>query len=151
MRTCTVSSQEAQAKEGGEAQQKKKKMAVVVFSGSLDRLTGVAMLVSGAVAMEYNVELYLMLWAVHAFKKENVGKITHLSEFKEFEPEMAKRLNWYDLIKRAKKLGSVKIYACAGSAAVWNVIPEDLELVDGIIGVGEIVERLAEADVALFV
>jgi len=46
-----------------------KKMCVSVFSGSVDRLIGLAMLVSSAAAMGMKIELFLQLWDAYAFKK----------------------------------------------------------------------------------
>ncbi len=134
-----------------------KKMCVSVFSGSVDRLTGLAMLVSGAAAMGMKVELFLQLWGAYAFKKDVIGKNMNFSEFQDKAPEVAKRLqelklpSWFELIKEAKKVGDVKIYLCSTAAAIWNVKKEDLELVDDIIGAGEWAEKSAEADITLFV
>ncbi|MGC8675446.1 DsrE/DsrF/DrsH-like family protein [Fervidicoccus sp.] len=132
-------------------------MAVVVFSGSIDRLTGLAMLVSGAVAMGYEVELFLQLWGVYAFKKDVVKKNMNFSEFQDKAPEVAKRLqelnvpSWFDIIKEAKENGSVKIYACSAAASIWNVKKEDLELVDDIIGAATWIEKMSKADITLFI
>ncbi|AFH42794.1 DsrE/DsrF/DrsH-like family protein [Fervidicoccus fontis] len=132
-------------------------MAVAVFSGSIDRLTGLAMLVSGAVAMGYEVELFLQLWGVYAFKKDVVKKNMNFSEFQDKAPEVAKRLqelnvpSWFDIIKEAKENGSVKIYACSAAASIWNVKKEDLELVDDIIGAATWIEKMSKADITLFI
>ncbi|MBE9391580.1 DsrE/DsrF/DrsH-like family protein [Fervidicoccus fontis] len=132
-------------------------MAVAVFSGSIDRLTGLAMLVSGAVAMGYEVELFLQLWGVYAFKKDIVKKNMNFSEFQDKAPEVAKRLqelnvpSWFDIIKEAKENGSVKIYACSAAASIWNVKKEDLELVDDIIGAATWIEKMSKADITLFI
>ncbi|HEW64143.1 DsrE/DsrF/DrsH-like family protein [Fervidicoccus fontis] len=132
-------------------------MAVAVFSGSIDRLTGLAMLVSGAVAMGYEVELFLQLWGLYAFKKDVVKKNMNFSEFQDKAPEVAKRLqelnvpSWFDIIKEAKENGSVKIYACSAAASIWNVKKEDLELVDDIIGAATWIEKMSKADITLFI
>ena len=132
-------------------------MAVAVFSGSVDRLTGLAMLVSGAVAMGFEVELFLQLWGVYAFKKDVIRKNMNFSEFQNEAPHVGMRLqelklpSWFELIGEAKKSGNLKIYACSTAAAIWNVKKEDLELVDDIIGVGEWVDKMSEADITLFV
>jgi len=51
-----------------------KKRCVTVFSGSVDRLTGLAVLVSGAAAMDMKVELFLQLWGAYAFKKDVINR-----------------------------------------------------------------------------
>ncbi len=133
------------------------KMCVTVMSGSVDRLVGLAILVSGAVAMDMDVELFLQLWGVHAFKKDVISKNMNLSEFSEMSEAVAKRLNelklpkWFELLKQAKEAGNVKIYMCSTAAKVWNVTLDDLEMVDEIIGAGEWIEKMRDAKITLFV
>jgi len=80
-------------------------MAVAVFSGSIDRLTGLAMLVTGAVTMGFEVELFLQLWGAYAFKKDVLQRNMNFSEFQDKAPEVAKRLqelklpSWFELIR----------------------------------------------------
>jgi len=136
---------------------RQKKMAVAVFSGSIDRLTGLAMLVTGAVTMGFEVELFLQLWGAYAFKKDVLQRNMNFSEFQDKAPEVAKRLqelklpSWFELIREAKKSGNLKIYVCSTAASIWGAKREDFELVDDIIGVGEWVEKMSEADITLFV
>jgi len=136
---------------------KQKKMAVAVFSGSIDRLTGLAMLVTGAVSMGLEVDLFLQLWGAYAFKKDVLQNNMNFSEFQDKVPEVARRLqelklpSWFELIRQAKKAGNLKIYVCSTAASIWNAKKEDFELVDDIIGVGEWIEKMSEADITLFV
>ncbi|MGC8608180.1 MAG: DsrE/DsrF/DrsH-like family protein [Vulcanisaeta sp.] len=138
--------------------EKRKKMAVAVFSGSIDRLTGLAMLVSGAVAMGMEVELFLQLWGAYSFRKDVIQKNMNFSEFQNLSSEVAKRLqelklpSWFDLLREAKRMGNLKIYVCSTAAAIWKAKKEDfVDLVDDIIGVGEWVDKMSEADITLFV
>ncbi|ADY02537.1 hypothetical protein VMUT_2345 [Vulcanisaeta moutnovskia 768-28] len=137
---------------------KQKRMAVSVFSGSVDRLTGLAMLVSGAVAMGMEVELFLQLWGAYAFRKDVIQRNTNFSEFQNLSSEVARRLqelrlpSWFDLLREAKKTGNLKIYVCSTAANIWNAKKEDfVDLVDDIIGAGEWVDKMSEADITLFV
>ncbi|MGC8606745.1 MAG: DsrE/DsrF/DrsH-like family protein [Vulcanisaeta sp.] len=137
---------------------KQKKMAVAVFSGSIDRLTGLTMLVSGAVAMGIEVELFLQLWGAYAFKKDVIQKNMNFSEFQNLSSEVGRRLQelklpaWFELLREAKKTGNLKIYVCSTAATIWNAKKEDfVDLVDDIIGAGEWVEKMSEADITLFV
>jgi len=133
------------------------KMAITVFSGSVDRLTGMAILTSAAVAMDMEVEIFLQLWGVYAFKKDVMQKNLHFSEFKEMQEAAVKRLQelklpmWFEILKEAKELGKVKVYACSTACQIWNVTKDDLEFVDEIIGAGEWIEKCKEAKVTLFV
>ncbi len=133
------------------------KMCLTIMSGSIDRLTGAAVLVSAAVSMDMEVEIFLQLWGLHAFKKDVIQKNMNLSEFNELGEQVAKRLQelklpmWYELLKQAKELGKVKIYACSLAARIWDVKKEDLEMVDEIIGAGEWIEKMREAKINLFI
>ncbi len=132
-------------------------MCITVMSGSIDRLTGLAVLTSAAVSMDMEVEIFLQLWGVHAFRKDVIKENMHLSEFKELGEKVAKRLKelnvppWYEMLKQAKELGKVKIYACSTACSIWDVKKEDLELVDEIIGAGEWISKMKEAKINLFI
>jgi len=133
------------------------KMCLTIMSGSIDRLTGAAVLVSAAVSMDMEVEIFLQLWGVHAFKKDVMQKNMNLAEFGELGEQVAKRMQelklpmWFELLKQAKELGKVKIYACSLASNIWGVKKEDLEMVDEIIGAGEWVEKMREAKINLFI
>jgi peroxiredoxin family protein len=133
------------------------KMCITVMSGSIDRLTGMAILVSGAVSLDMEVEIFLQLWGVYAFKKDVMKKNMHLSEFKEMGPQVAQRLQelkvkpWFEMLKEAKELGNVKIHACSAACSIWNAKLEDLELVDDIIGAAEWVDKMKEAKISLYI
>ncbi len=133
------------------------KICITVMSGSIDRLTGMAILTSAAVAMDMEVEIFLQLWGVHAFKKDVIKENMHLSEFKELGEKVASRMKelnmptWFELLKQAKELGKVRIHACSAACNLWNVKLEDLELVDDIIGAAEWIEKMKEAKINLFI
>ncbi len=133
------------------------KLCMTVMSGSIDRLTGMAILASGAVAMDMEVEIFLQLWGVYAFKKDVIKENMNLSEFQEKGEMVAKRLQelklpmWYEILKEAKETGNVKIYACSTASAIWDVKKEDLEMVDEIIGAGEWIDKSKEAAISLFI
>ncbi len=134
------------------------KMCLTVFSGSVDRLTGMAILVSGAAAMDVEVEIFLQLWGAYAFKKDVIKKNMNFSEFQDKAPEVAKKLQelnlppWFEMLKQAKELGKVKVYVCSTAAKIWGAeSKEDFEFVDEFIGAGEWIEKLKEADITLFI
>ncbi len=133
------------------------KLCMTVMSGSIDRLTGMAILASGAVAMDMEVEIFLQLWGVYAFKKDVIKENMNLSEFQEKGEMVAKRLQelklpmWYEILKEAKETGNVKIYACSTASTIWDVKKEDLEMVDEIIGAGEWIDKSKEAAISLFI
>ena len=136
---------------------KSDKIAITVFSGSVDKLTGMAILAGAAAAMDTEVEIFLQLWGVYAFKKDVMKKNLHFSEFKEMSKAAVKRLQelkipmWFEFLKQAKETGKVKVYACSTACEIWGVKKEDLEFVDEIIGAGEWIEKCKEAKATFFV
>lgn len=133
------------------------KLSMTVMTGSVDRLIGMAILAGGAVGMDIEVEIFLQLWGVYAFKKDVIKENMHLSEFKEKGEQVVKRMKelnlpmWFDILKEAKESGNVKIYACSTASSVWDVKKEDLEMVDDIIGAGEWLLKSKDAAITLFI
>ncbi len=134
------------------------KMCLTVFSGSVDRLTGMAVLASAAASMDVEVEIFLQLWGAYAFKKDVIHQNMNFSEFQDKASEVAKKLqelnipSWFELLKQAKELGKIKVYVCSTAAQVWDALKkDDFELVDDFIGAGEWIEKMREADINLFI
>ena len=133
------------------------KMVLLVFSGTLDRLVGMSVLVSGAVALDMDVDIYLMLWGAYAFKKENIGKDKEVSEHQSLADrlkvgmEKAGLKTWFESLEGLKKMGNVKIHVCGAAAKAWDATLENMKFVDDIVGASELVSALSDAKVALFI
>jgi peroxiredoxin family protein len=134
------------------------KMAITVFSGGLDRLTGVAMLVSGAAAQDMEVDIFLMLWATHAFRKDVAPDLESFSEFEELKPtfmENRAKANlppWYEMLAQAKELAPVRVHVCSTALTLVGAEKEDLlDIVDDVVGAGEIAATAEAADATFFV
>ena len=138
-----------------------KKMTIALFSGSVDKLTATGVILSGAVADDMDVEVYVLLQGARAFMKEIAGKPEKLgmSENADLREQFLaglKKLNvkpWLEFFKEAKELGNVKVYVCGLAGKVWGgEKPEDfVGLVDDIVGIGECITSMQEADVHLFI
>jgi len=135
-----------------------KKVAIVVFSGSVDRLTGMAILASAAAASDMEVNIFLQLWGTYAFRKDVVEKNMNFSEFSELKPEVHEALvrlkvpSWVEMLKQAKEVGNLKIYACSLATSIWNVKKEDLiDIVDDIIGAAEFMDIATNSDATFFI
>ena len=50
------------------------KMAMALFSGSVDKLTAAGVILSGAAADDMDVDIYVLLMGARAFKKENINE-----------------------------------------------------------------------------
>jgi peroxiredoxin family protein len=135
------------------------KIALVVFSGTVDRLLPVGIIASGAVAMGMDVEVFLTFWGLNAFRKENVNSNQSFSkdyeEMKEVMMELIQRKgvpSWYDTLKKAKELGNVRIHACGMTYDLMGLKKDDLvDIVDDVIGVGEFIDIAKDAKFTLFI
>ena len=135
------------------------KMAIVLFSGTLDRLLPVGIIASGAVAMGMEVHIFATFWGLNALRKDSLD--TNMSFSKDYEnmkPIMMELMqkkhvpSWYTTVKTAKELGNVKVHACAMTYDLMGMKKEDLaDIVDDVIAVGEFVELAKEAKTTLFI
>ena len=135
------------------------KISMIVFSGTVDRLYPVAILASGAAAMGMEVEIFLTFWGLYAFKKDMLYKNTRISSEYSEMAESVMRLfkeknvpHWYDMLKQAKELGNVRVYACAQTYDIFGFKREDLaDIIDGVVGVGEFLEKAKDSSITLFI
>ncbi|MBN1133250.1 MAG: hypothetical protein JXA39_09285, partial [Bacteroidales bacterium] len=56
-----------------------KKMCMALFTSSLDKLTAAGVILSGAVADDMDVDVFILLQAARIFKKENADKKDELA------------------------------------------------------------------------
>ena len=136
-----------------------KRMSLVVFSGTADKLTAVATLATGAAAMGMEVELFLTFWGLEAFRtgaKERPPRIT--AEFEDYGPVMmelmqVKRVpHWLDTIRAAREIGNVKVFACSATMELFDIQLDDLEdVVDEVTGVATFIDRAKDAEISMFI
>ena len=136
-----------------------KRMSLVVFSGTADKLTAVATLATGAAALGMEVELFLTFWGLEAFKKgakEQPPRIA--AEFADYGPVMMELMqaknvpHWLDTIRSAREIGNVRIYACSATMELFETTLDQLEdVVDEITGVATFVDRAKDADISMFI
>jgi peroxiredoxin family protein len=134
------------------------RFSIVLFSGTVDKLTAAVTLVSGAAAMDKQVTLFLTFWGVVAFRKDDCKTNRRFS--KDFEDyagpamEMMQAKNvppWMDTLRAAMEIGNVTVKACSATMELFNIKLEDLEpVVSEITGVATFVED-AEGGTTLFI
>jgi len=115
-------------------------LSLALFSGTDDKLQAAAVLTVGAAAMGREVNLFLQYWALDAFRADRIMKDHGVSPEAGEDGEAAMRrqgkTHWSELLRQAKDLGEVHVYACADSMEMFEITSEDLDpLVDGIWGV----------------
>ena len=135
------------------------KMSFVLTTGSADRLIPFATLVSGAVAMGYEVHIFASFWGLDAFRKDHTAPHPPVSPGHGEDGErLAQALrdrrvpSWKQMLSVAKQIGSVRVYACSQSMDLFTLKPEALDpLVDEVTGVATFVDRTRGAEVTYFV
>ncbi len=138
-----------------------KKMCLALFSGSVDKLTAAGVILSGAAANDMEVNIYVLLQAARAFKKEiadNENKLNMAENVELKDQFMAslKKLNvpsWLDFFRQAKEMTNVKIHICGLAGKVWDgfELTDFVDIADDIVGIGEYITAAEEADIHLFI
>ena len=137
------------------------RLSMIVFSGTVDKLFPVAILASGAVAMEQQVGIFLTFWGLEAFRKGAPQQNMRMS--KDFEEkgqammalmQQKKVPSWYETLKKAKELGdgNVRVHACAMTMDLMGLTKNDLDpIVDDVVGAAEFVEEAQQGKITLFI
>lgn len=140
------------------AENSKKKLAIIVQSGTLDKLYCTFILASTAVAMEMEAHLYFTFWGLNVLVKGAMEKMGLPATYKHLEETMKrnlKRMNYptpYEMLKRLRQTEMLKIYACSPSMEMFGIKREDLiPEVDEIAGAATFLEVASEADIQLFI
>lgn len=135
------------------------KISIILFSGTVDKLMPVGVLASAAAAVGLDVEIYATFWGLNALRKDSVGRETKVSrDYEEWGEKLFKIMkdknvpSWLDMLRQAKDIGNVKVYACALTFDMFDMKKEDLvDVVDEVVGAGEYLEKAKDADITLFI
>lgn len=136
----------------------KRKLAIVVQGGTLDKLYCTFILASTATAMDMEAHLYFTFWGLNALVKGAMEKAGLPATYKHLEEQMKgnlERMKYptpYEMLQRLKQSGMLKIYACSPSMEMFGIKKEDfIPEVDEIAGAATFLEVAAEADITLFI
>jgi peroxiredoxin family protein len=142
----------------GKTMSEKKKLAMIIHSGTLDKLYCAFILGSTATTMGWEAHLYFTFWGLNALVKGAMEKAGLPSDYKNMEKQMRERLKQmkyptpYELLKRMKSSGLLKIYACTPSMEMFGVKREELiPEVDEMAGATTFLNVAQDADVTLLV
>jgi len=135
------------------------RLSMVVFSGTVDKLYPVAIMASGAVAMGMDVDLFLTFYGLDAFRKGQPQKNEKMDvNYAEIAPMLGKLMkeknvpSWYDMLRQAKEMGTVRVHACAMTLDLMGMTKENLDpIIDDVVGVGEFVSNAKDGEITLFV
>ncbi len=135
-------------------------MAIVLAAGTSDRLLPFATLVSGAVAMGYEVHVFASYWGLDALRRSRPAEAHppvspgHGAEGAALERTLVDRHvpGWRQILGAAKRVGPVHVYACSQSMDVLGLRREHLDdLVDEVVGIATFVDRTRGASATYFV
>lgn len=138
-----------------------KKLTIALFSGSLDKLTAAGVIIGGAAADDMEIEIFVLLQAARAFLKDVAAKSEQLdlAENTKLRGEFVESLDrlevtpWLEAFREAKGLTNMKVHMCGLAGKVWGgtELSDFDDIVDDIVGIGECLSSMEEADIHLFI
>ena len=137
---------------------KRKKLALIIQSGTLDKLFCAFNLGSTATSMDWEVHLYFTFWGLNALVKGGLDKAGLPNDYKQMEEPMKKK--WkemkyptpYEMLKRMKASGLLTIYACTPTMEMFGIKKESLiPEVDKLAGAATFLDMASDADITLFI
>jgi peroxiredoxin family protein len=138
--------------------EKRKKLAMIVHSGTIDKLYCAFILGSTATSMDMEVHLYFTFWGLNALVKGGLDKAGLPSDYKQMEEPMKealKRMKYptpYEMLKRMKASGLLTIYACTPTMEMFGIKKESLiPEVDKLAGASTFLDVASEADITLLI
>lgn len=136
----------------------KKQMAIIVQSGTLDKLFPVFTLASTASAMDVEVHLFFTFWGFNALVRGGLAGAKLPAAMGMSTENMKERMQsmgiptLQDLLQMCKETGNVKFYACSTTMELMNVKKEQLiPEVDQIVGAATFTEIALKSDISLFI
>lgn len=136
----------------------KKKLALIIQSGTIDKLYCAFILASTAISMDWEAHLYFTFWGLSSLLKGAMEKATLPGDYKHLEETMKqnlKKMNYptpYQMLQRLKQSSSFKIYACTPTMQMFGIKKEDLiPEIENLVGAATFLNIAAESDVKLFI
>ena len=135
-----------------------KKLVLIVHSGTLDKLLLVFTLASTAVAMDFEVHLYFTYWGLMMLKRGEMEKAGLPATYKHMEEQLREKMKEmkyptpYEMLKRMKSSGMVKLYACTPTMKMFDITKDDLiPEVDTLAGAATFLDVAEDADITLII
>ena len=130
-------------------------MVIGLASGSLEKLVVASTATGGAVALDMDVDIYLLLGGAYAFRKDVGAAGGTYCERPELKEEMLGGMAEHgvpaplDSLRNLKADGKVKIHVCGTAGKIWGAgaLDDFVDLVDDIVGIAEYITRCEDADV----
>ena len=159
------------------AEKKKKKAAMVVLSGDMDKLFAAFIMANGAAAVNMEVTMFFTFWGLRALKKNVItgksffGRMVGLMYGGDITKANPSKFGFFGLgrwmfnkMMKSKNVASllelrqlaidqgVKMYGCQMSMDVMEIQQEDMigEVAD-FVGAGFFIEQAQQADFTMFI
>jgi peroxiredoxin family protein len=133
------------------------RLAIILESGTTDKLLAASILTAGAAAMGKEVRIFLTFGGLMAFRKGAQEGLLLPKEFAGQEEELARRMeakrvpHWLKNFQDAKEIGEVHLYACDATMSLFDLKKEDLvPEVEDVVGVATFLNA-AEGAQTLFI
>ncbi len=156
---------------------KKKKLAMVVFSGDLDKLMAAFIIATGAAASNIEVTMFFTFWGLRALKKKTLtgksfmGKMMGIMERGDISKASPSKYSFGGLgrwmfgkMMRSKNAATlpalrqmaielgVKLYGCQMSMSILEIPREKMiDEVVACVGVAFFIEQAQESDMQFFI
>jgi peroxiredoxin family protein len=135
------------------------RLAIVLFSGTMDKLLSASIMATGAAAMGMDVEIFLTNWGALAFRKGDFKTNKRVSaDFADYQSVLLEQMaakhvtSWMENLEGAKEIGNVHIAACSHTMTLFDLRLEDLEpIVDEVTGVAAFIERARDSAMTLYI
>jgi len=142
----------------GMAEKERKKLAIIAHGGTIDHLYPVFILASAAAAMDMETHVYFTFWGLQMLVKGAMERAGLPATYKHLEEPLRKKLGEmgyptpYEMLKRLKATGTLKIYACSPTMEMFGIKKEDLiPEVDQIAGAATFLDLASKAETTLFI
>lgn len=125
------------------------KFAMIVESGTTDKLMAASILAAGAAAMGKDVTVFLTFGGLMAFKKGwEKAPLVMPDEFAGMESQMGQMMqakgvpHWMKNFQDAAEVGNVHVYACGATMDMFDLQKDDLEpIVEDVVGVATFIQK----------
>lgn len=125
-------------------------LSIIMFSGTADKFIPLGVLTQTAANLGVPVSIFVTGWALMGFLKDGQKNVNRMpTEFTDLVPMLEKGMqdikapSWYEMLKTAKEIGNVKIYACSLMTEIYKIkSKEQLDtIVDDIVGATSFMQR----------
>lgn len=135
------------------------RLAIVLFSGTIDKLMSASIMATGAAAMGMDVEIFLTNWGALAFRKGDYQTNKRVSaDFADYQSILLEHMaakhvtSWMENLEGAKEIGNVHIAACSHTMTLFDLQLADLEpIVDEVTGVAAFIEGARDSAMTLYI